>query len=190
MKRTSGITTTIEETHTSVTIAFKYESNSKESLTGQFWSLGRSGRKIERYLNHIFWIFHLKVIFYIFHSKVMIIYLSEQMATNVKELAQIAAGWTKLNFHVKYNWLKNIISTPIVLIAYNCLQIPLYHLRSPDLTMWHTALPKGNQPRLNTVIFKNIIKTVSENVRNNDQSKKKNWLWLFNYLHWYTKPCN
>ena len=128
--------------------------------------------------------------FYIFHSKVMINYLSEQMATNVKELAQIAAGWTKLNFHVKYNWLINIILTPIVLIAYNCLQIPLYHLRSPDLTMWHTALPKGNQPRLNTVIFKNIIKTVSENVRNNDQSKKKNWLWLLNYLHWYTKPCN
>ena len=92
VKRTSGITTTIEETHTSITIAFKYESNSKESLTGQFWSLGRSGRKIERYLNHIFWIFHLKVIFHIFHSKVMIIYLSEQMATNVKELAQIAAG--------------------------------------------------------------------------------------------------
>ena len=54
VKRTSGITTTIEEIHTSVTIAFKYESNSKESLTGQFWSLGRSGRKIERYLNHIF----------------------------------------------------------------------------------------------------------------------------------------
>ena len=120
----------------------------------------------------------------------MIIYLSEQMATNVKELAQIAAGWTKLNFHVKYNWLLNIILTHIVLIAYNCLQIPLYHLRSPDLTMWHTALPKGNQPRLNTVIFKNIIKTVSENVKNNDQTKKKNWLWLFNYLHWYTKPCN
>ena len=123
VKRTSGITTTIEETHTSITIAFKYESNSKESLTGQFWSLARSGRKIERYLNHIFWIFHIKVIFHIFHSKVMIIYLSEQMATNVKELAQIAAGWTKLNFHVKYNWLLNIILTHIVLIAYNCLQI-------------------------------------------------------------------
>ena len=134
----------------------------RKVLLANFGVLGAVVVKLKGTWIIFFKIFHfylsLKSYSYIFHSKVMSLYLSEQMATNVKELAQIAAGWTKLNFHVKYNWLLNIILTHIVLIAYNCLQIPLYHLRSPDLTMWHTALPKGNQPRLNTVIFKNIIK--------------------------------
>ena len=67
-------------------------------------------------------------------------HLSEQIATSVKELAQIAAGWTRLEILKSSFW--SLFAPPKFINVLN------------NLTKWQTALPNGNQRRLSTVIWK------------------------------------